>query len=62
VTAARIGAPTDRLLDYAAAHDINLAVITSHGRGGVMRAGLGSVAGRLIGGPVPVLIVRPPAG
>jgi nucleotide-binding universal stress UspA family protein len=56
--AARVGAPADRLIDYAAAHDINLAVISSHGRGGIARAALGSVAGRLVGGPVPVLIVR----
>jgi nucleotide-binding universal stress UspA family protein len=62
VLAARVGAPADRLIDYAAAHDINLAVITSHGRGGVVRAALGSVAGRLVGGPVPVLIVRQAGG
>jgi nucleotide-binding universal stress UspA family protein len=62
VLAARVGAPADRLIDYAAAHDINLVVITSHGRGGIARAALGSVAGRLVGGPVPVLIVRQAGG
>jgi nucleotide-binding universal stress UspA family protein len=57
-TAARVGAPADRLLDYAAVHNIDLAVVASHGRGGLMRTALGSVAGRLVGGPVPVLVVR----
>jgi nucleotide-binding universal stress UspA family protein len=58
VTAARVGSPSERLIDYIAAHDIHLAVMTSHGRGGIARTALGSVAGRLVGGPAPVLIVR----
>jgi nucleotide-binding universal stress UspA family protein len=62
VTASRMGSPADRLIDYAAAHDINLAVVASHGRGGVLRTALGSVAGRLVGGPVPVLVVKAASG
>jgi hypothetical protein len=32
--------------------------MTTHGRGGMLRAALGSVTDRLLGGPAPVLIVR----
>jgi nucleotide-binding universal stress UspA family protein len=58
VTASRIGGPADRLMDYAAAHDIDLVVMTSHGRGGLGRTLMGSVAGRMAGGPLPVWIVK----
>jgi nucleotide-binding universal stress UspA family protein len=58
ITAGRVGSPANRLIDYAAAHDIDLVIVASHGRGGIMRTALGSVAGRLVGGPVPVLVVR----
>jgi len=59
-TAVIIGSPADELLDYAEKHSIDLIVITSHGQGGLLRAALGSVADRLIGGASPVLIVRRP--
>jgi nucleotide-binding universal stress UspA family protein len=58
VTASRIGGQANCLIDYAAAHDIDLVVMTSHGRGGLGRSLLGSVTGRMIGGHQPVWIVR----
>jgi nucleotide-binding universal stress UspA family protein len=60
-TAVRFGSPADRLMDYAASTGIDLIVMTSKGRGGIARTALGSVAGRIIGGPAPVLIVKPDA-
>jgi nucleotide-binding universal stress UspA family protein len=45
---------------YADAHQSDLAVITTHGRGAFSRAWLGSVADRLIRRlPSPVLLIRP---
>jgi nucleotide-binding universal stress UspA family protein len=58
VTESRIGSPANCLIDYAAANDIDLVVMTSHGRGGVGRSLLGSVTGRMAGGPLPVWIVK----
>jgi nucleotide-binding universal stress UspA family protein len=58
VTASRIGSAAGCLIDYAAAHEIDLVVMSSHGRGGLARSLLGSVAGRMIGGSTPVWLVR----
>jgi nucleotide-binding universal stress UspA family protein len=53
------GPPAAALSDYISQQSIGLVVMTSHGRGGLMRAALGSTADRLIGGDAPVLVVRP---
>lgn len=53
-----IGGPAGELLNYVDDHHIDLVVMTSHGRGGISRAALGSVTDRLIGSPAPVLVVR----
>jgi nucleotide-binding universal stress UspA family protein len=58
VKSAEVGMPTVLLEDYIADKDIDLVVMTSHGRGGVTRAALGSVTDRLIGVGPPVLVVR----
>lgn len=58
VTKVLIGPAAAELEDYEAAQDIDLVIMTSHGRGGFLRAALGSVADRLLGGPAPVLLVR----
>jgi nucleotide-binding universal stress UspA family protein len=58
VTSVRLGTPTVLLEDYIAENDIDLVVMTSHGRGGLSRAALGSVTDRLIGVGPPVLVVR----
>ena len=45
--------------DHAAAHGVDLVVMTSHGRGGFSRAWLGSVADALIRlATVPLLVIR----
>ncbi|HKJ91891.1 MAG TPA: universal stress protein [Longimicrobiales bacterium] len=50
----------DALNDYAAAHDVDLIVMTTHGRGGLSRAWLGSVADVLVRrATMPVLLYRP---
>jgi nucleotide-binding universal stress UspA family protein len=53
-----IGAPAIEIDAYIAANEIDLVVMTSHGRGGFARAALGSVADRVIGAGPPVLVVR----
>jgi nucleotide-binding universal stress UspA family protein len=50
----------DALRTYAAAHDIGLVVMTTHGRGAFSRFWLGSVTDSLVRcAPMPILLVRP---
>lgn len=58
-TFAIMGSVADDLLQYMQENAIDLVVMTSHGRGGVVRWLLGSIADRMLHGPAPVLIVRP---
>jgi nucleotide-binding universal stress UspA family protein len=58
VTEAAVGGTADLLTDYVREHDIGLVVMTSHGRGGLLRSVLGSVTDRMLHGPAPVLVVR----
>lgn len=52
----------DALCSYARTIDAAMIVLSSHGRGGIARAWLGSVADRLIRqSPVPTLVVHPRA-
>jgi nucleotide-binding universal stress UspA family protein len=53
-----IGTPAGALEEYIHEKGIDLVVMTSHGRGGIVRAALGSVTDRLLGGPAPVLVIR----
>ncbi len=57
-TAASIGAPASEIEEYIKTNGIDLIVMTSHGRGGIARATLGSVTDRVIGAGPPVLVVR----
>lgn len=59
-TAVLRGAAADALMDFAEKRRIDLVVMASHGRGGLTRAALGSVADRLLHSRAPVYIVRPP--
>ena len=53
------GAPAETIVERAAEEDVDLVVIGSHGRKGVSRILLGSVAERVVQrAPVPVLVVR----
>jgi nucleotide-binding universal stress UspA family protein len=48
------------IIDMARAHQADLIVMTSHGRGGIARLVLGSVAEAVVrGSRLPVLLVRP---
>ena len=53
------GFAADALMDLERDEGIDLVVMASHGRGGIVRAALGSVTDRMLQGPAPVLIVRP---
>ncbi len=58
-----VGAVVDRLHEHAGAAKADLLVMTTHGRGPLRRAWLGSVAdGLLRRSPCPVLLVRPREG
>jgi nucleotide-binding universal stress UspA family protein len=51
----------DQLVDYTNNNGVDLIIIATHGRSGVSRLFLGSVADRLLRhSPVPVLMVRTP--
>ena len=51
----------DQLVDYAAANEVDLIVIATHGRSGVSRWVWGSIADRILRSScVPVLMVRAP--
>ena len=54
-----VGAAATVLEDYMSSEKIDLVVMTSHGRSGIIRAALGSITDRLTGnGTAPVLVVR----
>ena len=53
------GTPAREIVDHAAANDIDLIVMGTHGRGGVQHLLVGSVAERVVrAAPCPVLTVR----
>lgn len=59
VTAVRRGTPHEAILDYVDENDIDLLVLGTHGRRGLSRRVLGSVAEHVVRlSPVPVLTVR----
>ncbi len=54
------GSPSASIAAYAESRQIDLVIMTTHGRGALSRAWLGSVADRLIRQlPMPMLLVRP---
>lgn len=56
-----VGKAAESLAEYAVKNDVDLIVIASHGRSGISRWIMGSVAERLIHSAcVPVLVVRSP--
>jgi nucleotide-binding universal stress UspA family protein len=61
-TAVEWGIPFDTIIDYAEQHDIDLIVMGTHGRSGLQRVLLGSVAEKVLrASSVPVLMVPPAA-
>lgn len=58
-TAIRTGSPAREILEYVDEHDIEHVIMGSHGRSGVSRLVLGSVAEQVMRqSPVPVTVVR----
>jgi nucleotide-binding universal stress UspA family protein len=53
------GSPADALVTYIEQEQFDLVVMASHSRSGLARTFLGSVAGRMLEGAAPVLLVRP---
>ena len=57
----KVATPYAEILDYAAANQVDLIVMGTHGRGGVSHMLLGSIAERVVRrAPCPVLTVRRP--
>lgn len=55
-----IGSPGQTIIDYAQKQGIGLIAIATHGRGGLERAVMGSVADYLLRrSAIPILVVRP---
>jgi nucleotide-binding universal stress UspA family protein len=58
-TATAIGSMASCIVEYAEAHDIDLVAMCTHGRTGLARWALGSVADRVLrAGSTPILLVR----
>lgn len=54
-----VGEPAREVVEFAAANDIDQIIVGSHGRSGVSRVLLGSVAEKIVRrAPVPVTVVR----
>lgn len=59
-SATRLGHPAEEIIDYAQTHDVDMILMSTHGRSGLGRMFFGSVAGRvLLSGVKPLLLVRP---
>jgi nucleotide-binding universal stress UspA family protein len=62
-TAMLQGVPAPALGRYAGEVGVDLVIMTTHGRGGIQRAWLGSVADRLVRSlEIPMLLIRPKEG
>ncbi|OGO40015.1 MAG: hypothetical protein A2147_05025 [Chloroflexi bacterium RBG_16_57_8] len=56
-----IGWAADQILGYAAENNVDLIIMSTHGRGGIGRWFMGSVTDKVVRhSPVPVLTVAPP--
>ena len=54
-----VGEPAERIVDYAKKHEIDLIVMTTHGRSGLSRMIYGSVAEQVLHtAPCAILLVR----
>lgn len=55
-----VGDPASKIVDYAADHDIDLIVMSTHGHSGLTRWRYGSVTTKVLSeAPCPVLVIRP---
>jgi nucleotide-binding universal stress UspA family protein len=53
------GPRAESLMDAIESAGVDLVVMSTHGRAGLVRSVLGSTADRLLQGPAPVLLIRP---
>jgi nucleotide-binding universal stress UspA family protein len=54
------GRPADEILQYIKEHKMDLVIMSTHGRSGIPRWAMGSVADKVIrSSPIPVLIIPP---
>lgn len=61
MTQVPIGKPAHTILSYTQEHPVDLIAMTTHGRSGVARLLVGSVADKVLrGAEIPLLIYRPP--
>jgi nucleotide-binding universal stress UspA family protein len=61
ITAVESGYPAETILSYASGHKVDLIIMSSHGRTGVSRWVMGSVADKVVRySPIPILLVTPP--
>jgi nucleotide-binding universal stress UspA family protein len=58
-TAILRGPAAEEILEYVETNGIDLIAMSSHGRGGLVRTALGSVADRVIHGEAPIYLIRP---
>ncbi len=59
-SAGRLGRAAEEIIDYARTRDVDMIMMSTHGRTGLGKMLFGSVAGRvLLSGVKPVLLVRP---
>lgn len=59
ITCVRRGDPADAIIEYASLHGVDLIVMSTHGRSGMSRWVLGSVADKVVRNAVqPVLLIR----
>ena len=56
------GFPAEALLGFEESNEVDLVVMTTHARSGLVRAALGSTAERMLQGRAPVLLLRPNDG
>jgi nucleotide-binding universal stress UspA family protein len=59
--AVAFGRAADEIVDFAEREAVDLIAMSTHGRGGLSRWVMGSVAGKVLRGThIPILLVRPP--
>jgi nucleotide-binding universal stress UspA family protein len=62
-TESGLGNPAELIVDYAIQNQIDLIIVASHGRSGIMRWAYGSTADKILrSSPVPVMIIKCAAG
>jgi nucleotide-binding universal stress UspA family protein len=55
-----VGKAAELIIDYAVQNNVDLILMATHGRSGIMRWAYGSTADRVLrSSPIPVMIVRP---